>query len=50
MKILPVGVEFHANGRADGDVTKLRVAFRNFAVLCTWRLRAVYKYASAFCT
>jgi hypothetical protein len=34
MKIRPVGAElFHAGGRTDGqtDVTKLTVAFRNFA-------------------
>jgi hypothetical protein len=39
MKILSVGAEFHAGERADGwtdgqrqtDVTKLTVAFRNFA-------------------
>ena len=34
MKICPVGAElFHADGRMDGqtDVTKLIVAFRNFA-------------------
>ena len=34
MKIRPVGAElFHADGRMDGrtDMTKLTVAFRNFA-------------------
>ena len=37
MKIRRVGAEFHAGGRMDGrtgrqtDMTKLRVAFRNFA-------------------
>jgi hypothetical protein len=37
MKILSVGAEFHAGRRADGwtdrqtDMTKLTVAFRNFA-------------------
>jgi len=32
MKIRPVRAElFHADGRAKGDMTKLIVAFRNFA-------------------
>ena len=33
MKIRPVGAEFHADGRTDRqtDMTKLTVAFRNFA-------------------
>jgi hypothetical protein len=32
MKILSVGVElFHADGRKDGHMTKLVLAFRNFA-------------------
>ena len=31
MKILPMGVDlFHADGQADGEMTKLIATFRNF--------------------